>query len=117
MVQEFSRQAGFGDHERMDITIAVDEALANVMKHAYQGGCGGPVSLTCEAENGRLEIVLRDQGQAFDPARVPERAPDEMRVGGRGTFLMHSTMDEVEYQRAGDSNLMRLRKFRKDKTP
>jgi len=108
MIQEISRQAGFDDGERCDITIAVDEALSNVMKHAYKGDPNGPVSLLCNTEDGRLEIVLRDQGQAIDPKHLEPPPPDELRVGGRGIFLMRSTMDEVEFERNDNENLVRL---------
>jgi len=110
IMQEIARQAGFPDGERGEITLAVDEALANVIKHAYRGDPNGTVLLSCEAEEGRLEIELRDRGLAFDPGRLVEKAPDELRVGGRGLFLMRATMDEVHFERNGDTNLVRLRK-------
>lgn len=116
MVQEVSRQAGFNDGERCDITIAVDEALSNVMKHAYNGDPNGPVSLICITDDGRLEIMLRDQGRAIDPKHFEPPPPDELRVGGRGIFLMRSTMDEVQFERNEDKNLVRLRKYVKART-
>ena len=116
MMQEVSRQAGFSEPERWDIALAVDEALANVIKHAYKGDPNGVVSLTCAAEDGRVEIVLRDQGEAIDPARLEPPPPDEIRPGGRGVFLMRSTMDEVEFERIGDTNQVRLRKYVKEPT-
>ena len=111
MMEEVSRLAGFSDGERCGIVIAVDEALSNVMKHSYKGDPNGQVSLSCVADDGCLEIVLRDQGEAFDPKRLEPPPPDEMRVGGRGIFLMRSTMDEVKFERHGDVNLLRLRKY------
>ncbi|MBI3695546.1 MAG: ATP-binding protein [Acidobacteria bacterium] len=110
MMQEVSREVGFTERERCDIMIAVDEALANVMKHAYKGDPNGPVSLSCIAEDGRLEIVLCDQGEACDPKNLEPPPPEEMRVGGRGIFLMRSTMDEVSFERNGNHNYVRLRK-------
>jgi len=110
MVQEISRQSGFTDGERSEITIAVDEALCNVIKHSYKGNPQGLITLTCICDDRGLEIVLRDQGEAFDPQCVEIGPPDEMRPGGRGMFLMRSTMDEVEFQRAGNTNLLKLRK-------
>jgi serine/threonine-protein kinase RsbW len=110
MMDEISRQAGFGEAERCDIMIAVDEALSNVMKHSYKGDPNCRVWLSCTAENGSLEVVLRDQGEALDPQRLEPPPPDEMRVGGRGIFLMRSTMDEVNFERRGDTNWLRLSK-------
>ena len=113
MMQEIARQAGFSDMERHDISLAIDEALANVIKHSYKGDPNGPVSLTCAAADGWLEVVLRDQGEGFDPKKADHLAPDELRVGGRGVFLMRATMDEVEFGRAGETNTVRLRKYLK----
>ena len=111
MIEEVSRLAGFSDGERCDIVIAVDEALSNVIKHSYKGDPNGKVSVSCVAEDGRLEIVLRDQGAAIDPRRLDPPPPDEMRAGGRGIYLMRSTMDDVQFERTGNTNLCRLRKY------
>ena len=111
MMEEVSRLAGFSDGERCDVVIAVDEALSNVMKHSYKGDPNGQVSLSCVADNGCLEIVLRDQGAALDAKCLDPPPPDEIRVGGRGIYLMRSTMDAVEFERQGDMNVVRLRKY------
>jgi len=111
MMQEISRQAGFNDMERSEIILAVDEALSNVIKHSYKGDPQGVVWLTCAADNGCLEVVLRDRGEPIDPQRLEAPPPDEVRIGGRGLFLMRSIMDEVLFEREGETNLVRLRKF------
>ena len=110
MMHEVSSQVGFSERERHEVTLAVDEALSNVMKHAYKGDPNGLVSISCVTEDGRLEVVLCDHGEACDPKRLEPPPPDEMRVGHRGVFLMRSAMDEVEFERTGDMNLVRLRK-------
>jgi serine/threonine-protein kinase RsbW len=111
MMQEISRQAGFSEMERNEISLAVDETLSNVIKHAYRGNPEGPVWLSCASENGYLEVVVRDQGQAPDPKRLEPPPPDEIRLGGRGVFLIRSIMDEVEFEREGETNTVRLRKY------
>ena len=110
MIQEVSRQAGFNETERSEITLAVDEALSNVMKHSYKGNPDGQVWLSCAADNGCLEVVLRDQGEAVDPAHLEPPPPDEIRIGGRGVFLIRSIMDEVTFEREGETNVVRLRR-------
>ncbi len=115
-MQEVSRQAGFNESERCDIMIAVDEALSNVMKHAYKGDPNGEVCLTCNAGDGSLEIELSDRGEPCEIGRLEAPPPDEMRVGGRGIYLIRSTMDEVEFERNGNRNFMRLRKRAKART-
>lgn len=113
MMQEICRQCGFSEMERSEITLAVDEALSNVIKHSYKGNPKGAVWLSCSAEDGCLEIVLRDEGEAIDPKHLEPPPPDEIRVGGRGIFLMREIMDEVHFLREGKTNLLRLRKYAK----
>ena len=69
--------------------------------------------MSCAADFGSLEIVLQDQGEAIDPKHLEPPPPDEIRVGGRGIFLMREIMDEVRFEREGDRNLVRLRKHAK----
>jgi serine/threonine-protein kinase RsbW len=111
VMQEVSRQAGFAEGEQRQIALAVDEALANVIKHAYKGRPDGTVSVTCEAESGALEVILRHRGERFDPAGADQLAPDDLRAGGRGLFLMRATMDEVEFDHDGENCVVRLRKY------
>ena len=111
MIQEICRQCGFSELERSEITLAVDEALSNVIKHSYKGSPHGEVWLSCVDHDGCLEIVLRDQGEAIDPKCLEPPPPDEIRIGGRGIFLMREIMDEVRFEREGKHNLVRLRKY------
>ena len=112
VIQEVSRQAGFAEGERQQIALAVDEALANVIKHAYKGQPDGAVSVACDIADGSLAVVLRHRGERFDPAGAGgELEPDELRSGGRGLFLMRAIMDEVEFDHDGADSVVRLRKY------
>ena len=48
-------------------------------------------------------ILVRDQGNGFDPNKVPDpRDADRMHLHhGRGLFLMRALMDYVEFRRGG----------------
>lgn len=111
MMEEVSRLAGFSGGERCDVIIAVDEALSNVIKHSCKGDPDSQVSVSCVLDNGCLEIILSDRGEAFDPTKIEPPPPDEVRPGGRGIYLMRSTMDEISFERNGDINRVRLRKY------
>ncbi|MDQ1301263.1 MAG: hypothetical protein QG637_1184 [Chloroflexota bacterium] len=93
-------QANIDPAARFDILMAVDEACSNVFEHAY---CcqAGAVALSFETRDGDLVIIVRDHGQAFNPAGVP--APDmrlsleERPIGGLGLHLMRRLMDDVSF--------------------
>jgi len=87
------------------IVSAVDEALANVIHHAY-GGEPGEVTLTTKVDDTKLSIVIRHRGKGFDPASVPKpelnRLAAEGRKGGLGLAFMRQFMDEVEFRDLDD---------------
>lgn len=51
-----------------DIALAVTEAAANVVRHAYPGRDGGTISVAADIEDGTLEVVVADEGDGFGAA-------------------------------------------------
>ena len=98
------------------ILLAIDEAVANIITHAYQEGRKDLIEITIEVNARRLVVVIRDSGTRFDPKTIP--TPDlagHVRNGqqhGLGIFLMRSVMDEVEYLfKEGVRNELRMVKY------
>ena len=54
-------------HERV---LAVDEALANIIRHAYHGRTDGSMELECREIPDGLEITLLDNGDAPDLSKI-----------------------------------------------
>jgi anti-sigma regulatory factor (Ser/Thr protein kinase) len=86
------------------VELAVQEALANAIKH----GCGGdPEKRVCCTvsfdEKGEVVIVVKDPGPGFDPGKVPDplQGGNLLRPSGRGVFLINELMDTVEYSDGG----------------
>ena len=109
-VLEYARESGFDARDGNAITLAVGEAVGNVIKHAYQGRTDQTFSLACRTRGGYLEIEIRDSGCPFDPNGAPDLPPDELRAGGRGLYLIKTIMVEIEYGRDGGENVVSMRK-------
>ena len=62
------------------MVAAAREALTNAAKFAPDAG---PIALYAEAENGRLQVFVRDRGAGFDPEEIPARPPGSARVDNR----------------------------------
>jgi anti-sigma regulatory factor (Ser/Thr protein kinase) len=92
------------------LTSAVDEAVANVIRHAYRGDYQKPIEVTCQVFPDRLEFVLFDEGIAPDPARIAPHPLDDAALSGRGTHIIRSIMDGVSYEQASGRNILRLTK-------
>jgi len=84
------------------ITLAVDEACTNVIKHAYNYSPDGEIIITATSKNSKFIITITDFGKSFNPDAIPEpnlkESIKQKRVGGLGMFLMRKLMDEVEYK-------------------
>jgi len=93
------------------IMLAVDEALANVIRHAYRGDFERQIEVNCHALADRLEFSLLDQGDAPDPVRLAPHPLDEVALSGRGTHIIRSIMDEVSYEQVPGGNQVRLTKM------
>jgi len=91
-------EAGFGEDEVMQISMAVREAAVNAVLHGNAYDPGKKVKLEFETTGGDLVITIRDQGKGLDPAKIPDPlAPENlMKTSGRGIFLIRSFMDEVQ---------------------
>ena len=95
------------------VQLAVDEAATNIVEHAYRGRALDEFEITCEELPEGFQVVLRDRGQVFDPASIPQpllNVPlEELRSRGLGVFLMRKMMDVVEYEfNPEDGNILRM---------
>jgi serine/threonine-protein kinase RsbW len=109
--------AGFDSCTSNAVVTAADEAVNNIMRHAHRGRPEATLQIQCFLHADRIEIRLLDQGAPFDLAAVPHLNPAELRIGGRGVFLMRALMDELSCQRHGEhGNILRMVK-RRPSTP
>lgn len=101
-VSKWAQEAGFDEGELYEIQLAVDEACANVVDHAYEGVDPGEIEVSCCLEDRCLTIRVRDWGKGFELASVEEpdlEAPlEERSLGGLGLFLVRQMMDTVEFR-------------------
>ena len=115
-VERMAKLEGFDEHEVGHIVLAIDEALANVIKHSYRGAPDRPIHVRLEpapeCEGGGLIVTVRDYGQTVDPACIKSRDLQDVRPGGLGVHIIRSVMDEVKYScPAGGGTQLRMVKY------
>ncbi len=122
-VTEFARQQSLREEDTFALQVAVDEACANVIDHAYLGRSDGPIRIQCRLSDGEVTVTIVDHGEPFDPRSVPRpdtAAPLEKRQeGGLGLYLMEKLMDSVrfEFDPAHGNRLTMKRKVRREDLP
>ena len=86
------------------VELAISEALANAVVHGAKSDPEKIVEcdVICDDNQGVL-IVVRDPGEGFDPAAIPNpvRGQNVYRNGGRGIYLINELMDEVKFLKNG----------------
>ena len=89
--------AGFSPEDAHRVTLAVDEACTNVIKHAYRCDYTRQMILGFELLPDRLQLTLRDFGIKCEPANIKGRNLDDVKPGGLGVHIIREVMDSVEY--------------------
>lgn len=94
-----------------DVLLALHEATANVVRHAYRGAPEpGPLTLRLEISPWLLRITVADAGPGYDFDTVPPPDFAHPRDGGYGLHLMRATMSRLSYVRRPGRNVLVLEK-------
>ena len=123
----------WSDRDRLQIGMAIDEALVNAMHHgnlevksdlrdsdeaeyydqinarqAQKPFCDRRVSVQAEFSDQHVCIQISDEGPGFDPNRIEDPTTDEnvQRIGGRGLFLIRAFMSQVVHNATGNQITM-----------
>ena len=91
-----------------NIMIAVTESVNNAIKHGNNCDKNKNVTLTAVYEDNKVRFIVEDEGQGFDPDKLPDpTAPENLeKLGGRGIFLMQQLSDEVSFSNEGRTSEM-----------
>ncbi|MBK9495000.1 MAG: SpoIIE family protein phosphatase [Aquimonas sp.] len=79
---------------RASLVLAVDEACANVIRHAYGAGAEGEIELCVSPFDDGIRLVILDDAPPVDPTHVRPRNLDECRPGGLGVCFIDALMDD-----------------------
>lgn len=98
----------------MNVCLAIEEAVANIVMYAYPPPEKDEIHLSCTKEGNELIFLLSDKGVPFDPTLMSDPdiglPADERPVGGLGIFLIRKIMNEIIYERIGTENRLILKK-------
>ena len=120
LVSAVARRFGFDDGACSQIALAVDEALCNVIRHAYQQQVDQPIWISiwpydeepasvvedppaCDPHG--IRIHIEDQGPHVDPGAIRGRDLDDVRPGGLGVYIIRQVMDHVAYEQRPEGGM------------
>lgn len=103
------RSAGASEETIADLKLAVTEAVANAVRHAYPPDSPGRVSVELSADGGRLQIAVSDEGRGLGDAELTSDGPSEPGESGMGLSIIRAIADEVEVGAGPDGRGTRVR--------
>ena len=113
-IDEFASENAIPGETAMEIKLAVEEAVVNVINYAYPPESEGDIFVDCQIEGDLVRITVRDKGKEFDPTKAPEvdveASLDDRQIGGLGIFLLGTLADSVKYSRDNEFNILIVEK-------
>jgi anti-sigma regulatory factor (Ser/Thr protein kinase) len=107
-VSEVTAICGLSEASSQGIVLAIDEALANIIRHAYKNRNDQEMELDCQVNADQIVFRLVDEGEPPDPARICGQPLNDVSLSGRGTHLMKAIMDDMCYEQVSGKNQLRL---------
>lgn len=113
-VDEVCEAAGMDMSTTMQMNLAIEEAVVNVMEYAYPAGTKGEVRIEAQTNDTYVEFIISDDGKPFNPTEKGDvdttLSAEERSIGGLGIMLVKHYMDDTKYKYVDGKNVLTLRK-------
>ncbi|MCK5241448.1 ATP-binding protein [bacterium] len=100
-IRKFAASLKLSNIQIDNVELAVDEAVSNVIRHAYPRRSDGLIQVRAWQDLGKLVVAVRDYGKGYTPKPVNlatiRKVREELSRGGMGRYLMKQCMDSVQY--------------------
>jgi len=111
---EFGESASLTPKNIFDLNLVLDELFTNIVCYGQKDDPGCNIEVTLSQDRKTLTLSVEDSGIPFNPleAEIPdlEKGIEERAVGGMGIHIVKSIVDEIQYQRKGNKNILTLTK-------
>ncbi len=111
-LDELAPRLGIGQATLMNLKLALEEAVVNIISYAYPDAKNQEIRIQVECADNMLKVVLTDGGIPFNPLEISD--PDltlpveERPIGGLGIYLVKKLMKEVVYRRTDNKNILTM---------
>lgn len=112
-VDEFCEENNLSADFSMELKLAIEESVANIISYAYEEG-DGEIEVTMKLQPEEVLVEIKDKGKEFDPTAVLEvdtsASLEERGIGGLGIHLLRSLTNSLSYRRANEYNILSFSK-------
>ena len=105
-VEAFCRTTPLDEPACDELGLVVNEALANVIRHAYAGATDRPIEVTVDRHRAGVRIAIRDWGSGKVPRPTDNpAAADPLQPGGLGLICLRRLTDDASFQPQPDGGM------------
>ena len=113
-IEEIAENHAIDMATSMNLNLAMEEAVVNVMNYAYPKESVNNIDITAEVNDEEIAFSIADSGIPFDPTQKGE--PDlsldaeDRPIGGLGIHRVRQLMDTLDYRYENGHNILTLKK-------
>ena len=110
----FAQAQGLSKKTILTITLCIEECITNIISHGYQDNEDHWIEMTLTSKGKKFIVCIEDDGISYNPTETA--APDltctfeKKKSGGLGVHLMKHFMDNIQYRRLGNKNILVMTK-------
>ncbi len=106
--ERFVASHDFDTESADQIGLVINEALANIIRHAYKGRTDQPIEITASVDDKGISIDLRDWGSGVVPRVIDEQEKDPRTPGGLGLPCMKKMTTSLDFIPQPDGMILKL---------
>jgi anti-sigma regulatory factor (Ser/Thr protein kinase) len=112
--EDIGRSINVSDKSIFEMNLALDELFTNIISYGFNDHREHIIKISITVDGDQLEMRIEDDGIPFNP--LESKTPDfqcgieECKIGGLGIHLIKKLMDDLQYQRVADKNVLVLKR-------
>jgi len=114
-IENFAAENNLPEKSIFQVNLCLDELLTNIISYGFPEGGEHDITVEIALHDETLVVVTHDAGVAFNPLEQSEpdisQGIEERPIGGLGIHLVRKMMDEVEYRREENQNVLVMKKL------
>lgn len=98
-ISDVAEECNLDDEIRSNLSLSLSEAASNAMVHGNKLDPKKYVDITITVNDNKIELIIKDEGNGFDPTTVPDPTEPEnlLKDSGRGIHIMKTFLENLRY--------------------
>ncbi len=98
-ITEVANEFNLDEEIKNNLSLSLSEAASNAMVHGNKLDPKKYVDIKITVSDDKIKVVIKDEGNGFDPTSVPDpTAPENLlKDSGRGIHIMKTFLENMRY--------------------